>query len=442
MTHNRNRAFDVDALARVEGEGGLHVVVQDGSVSEVAFNIFEPPRFFEAFLVGRRYEEIPDITARICGICPVAYQMTSCAAVEDAFGVIVDPRVQELRRLLYCGEWLQSHALHVYFLHAPDFFGCQDAVELAALDRPAVQRGLGLKKTGNQIMTVVGGRAVHPVNVRVGGFYKAPARAAVQALADPLRRALEASLETVDWVSGFDFPDVEGDYVFVALRDAGRYAIEAGRVVSSTGLDCSPAEFADVAVEEHVARSNALHARLFGRLPYLTGPLARYALNADLLSPLAKGAAGKAGLGSACRNPFRSIVVRAVEMVFACEEALRIVETYEPPPVPASAMPVPAAGVEGGGAPLVGAGATEAPRGLLLHRYEIEPSGLVRKARIMPPTSQNQLSIEADLFRVAEAGLDLSHEDLTRRAELAVRNHDPCISCATHFLDVTVERRP
>ena len=250
-----------------------------------------------------------------------------------------------------------------------------------------------------------------------------------------MRQALDASLETVKWVSGFDFPDIEGDYLFVALRDGVRYPIGSGRVVSSSGLDCSPGEFAELAVEEHVARSNALHARLFGRLAYLTGPLARYALNADVLSPRAKSAAAEAGLGPECRNPFRSIVVRAVEMVFACEEALRIVEAYEPPLVPAVAMPAPPG-------TLTGTGATEAPRGLLLHRYEIDAHGLVRQARIMPPTSQNQLSIEADLFRVAEAGLELSHEDLTRRAELAVRNHDPCISCATHFLDVTVETRP
>ena len=364
--------------------------------------------------------------------------------------------MQDLRRLLYCGEWLQSHALHVYFLHAPDFFGCQDAIELASLDRAAVLRGLGLKKTGNQIMKVVGGRAVHPVNVRVGGFYKAPARATVKALEGPLRQALEASLETVKWVSGFDFPDIEGDYLFVSLRHPELYPIDTGRVVSSSGLDCSPAEFAEVAVEEHVARSNALHARLFGRLAYLTGPLARYALNADRLSPLARSVAAEAGLGPECRNPFRSIVVRAVEMVYACEEALRIVRAYEPPPVPAAAMPATAtpatampatampatampAGTAAGAGLLDGAGATEAPRGLLLHRYEIDAAGLVRKARIMPPTSQNQLSIEADLFRVAEAGLDLSLEDLTRQAETAVRNHDPCISCATHFLDVTVE---
>jgi coenzyme F420-reducing hydrogenase alpha subunit len=433
MNPNRNYSVNVDALARVEGEGGLHITVRDGSVTDVLLNIFEPPRFFEAFLVGRQYDEVPDITARICGICPVAYQMSSCAAIEDAFGVKVSPQVQDLRRLLYCGEWLQSHALHVYFLHAPDFFGCEDAVQLASLDKAAVERGLAIKKTGNEIMTAVGGRAVHPLNVRVGGFYKAPARAALRALAEPLRKALDASLETVKWVSGFEFPDVEGDYLFVALRDDKVYPIEAGRVASSDGHDWTPAQFAEAAVEEHVARSNALHARLFGHEPYLTGPLARYALNRDVLTPLAKQAASSAGLGDVCRNPFRSIVVRAVEMVLVCEEALRIIDAYEPPNPPASTMPEATRFV------LAGAGATEAPRGLLLHRYEIDTEGLIAKARIMPPTSQNQLSIEADLRRVAEGGLELSHEELTRRAELAVRNHDPCISCATHFLDVTVD---
>ena len=437
------RLVEVGALARVEGEGGLRVVVQDGAVSEVALNIFEPPRFFEAFLIGRSYKEVPDITARICGICPVAYQMTSCAAIEDAFCAALDdpfvatpgPEVQQLRRLLYCGEWLQSHALHVYFLHAPDFFGCQDAVELGALDPAALHRGLALKNTGNKVMTVVGGRAVHPVNVRVGGFYKAPSREAVHDLGEPLNHALALSLETVDWVAGFDFPDVETDHVFVALRGDGRYPIEAGRVASSEGLDCTAPEFAEVAVEEHVSRSNALHSRLYGRLPYLTGPLARYALNSSLLPPLARAAAARAGLQAVCRNPFRSIIVRAVEMVAVCEEALRLVEAYEPPAHPAIEMPpVPSDQL------LVGAGATEAPRGLLLHRYELQ-DGLVTKARIMPPTSQNQLAIEADLRSVAVACLQLGDEELTRRAEMAVRNHDPCISCATHFLDVRVEMR-
>jgi len=416
----------------VEGEGSLHVEVRDGVVEDVALDIFEPPRFFEALLEGRRAGEAPDITARICGICPVAYQMTACAAVEDACGVGVGGRLGDLRRLLYCGEWIQSHALHIYLLHAPDFLGCADAVQLAERDRAAVERGLMLKRTGNLVMETIGGRAVHPVNVRVGGFYSAPSPDSVAGLTEPLRRALDAARATVEWVARFTFPDVVGDYRFVALRSPGRYPIESGRVASSEGLDTSPAGFADMVVEEHVARSTALHARIDGRLEYLTGPLARYALNAAELPPPAREAAAAAGLGEVCANPFRSIVVRAVELVFACHEALRLVEAYEPPDPPVVDIP-PRAGT--------GTGGTEAPRGLLLHRYTLDADGVIRAARIVAPTSQNQLTIEGDLRRVVQSGLDLSDEELTWRCEQAVRNHDPCISCAAHFLDVAVAGR-
>jgi coenzyme F420-reducing hydrogenase alpha subunit len=418
-----------EGVARVEGEGSLRVVVHDGTVSEVSLDIFEPPRYFEAMLVGRHFSEAPDITARICGICPVAYQLTACAAMEDAAGIVVGDRVQLLRRLLYCGEWIQSHALHVYLLHAPDFLKCQDAVELAEREPNVIERGLALKRTGNLIMETVGGRAVHPVNVRVGGFYSAPEPAAIAALADPLERALDAALATVNWVAGFDFPDVTSSYRFVALRQDGRYAIDGGRPGSSDGLDVTPQRFAELSVEEHVARSTALHARLDGR-SYLTGPLARYALNAPLFPEVARSAARAAGFGETCVNPFQSIVVRALEMVFACDEALRLVAQYEPP-VPAADVVVARAAV--------GTGVTEAPRGLLLHQYEIDAEGNIVRARIMPPTSQNQLTIEEDLRRVVESGLDLNDDDLRWRCEQAVRNHDPCISCAAHFLDLKVE---
>jgi coenzyme F420-reducing hydrogenase alpha subunit len=425
------RSIGVEGISRVEGEGSLRVEVRDGEVTDVELVIFEPPRYFEALLVGRQFSEAPDITARICGICPVAYQMSACAAIEDACGVAVDDRVVALRRLLYCGEWIQSHALHVYLLHAPDFLGCADAVELAERDRAAVERGLSLKRIGNHLMETVGGRAVHPVNVRVGGFYRAPDPGAVAGLAEPLRRARDAALATVEWVAGFDFPDVTGEYRFVALRQPGRYPIEGGRPATSEGGDFSPAEFADLVVEEHVARSSALHARLAGRDPYLTGPLARYALNASALPPLAAEAAAAAGLGPVCTNPFQSIIVRAVELVYACDEALRLVESYEPPDPPAVAVR-PRAGS--------GTGATEAPRGLLFHRYEIDGDGAIRHAWIVPPTSQNQLTIEADLRRVVAGGLELDDHDLQWRCEQAVRNFDPCISCAAHFLDVSVVR--
>lgn len=431
MSHGSHRSIGTDGLARVEGEGSLHIDIHDGTVREVTLDIFEPPRYFEALLRGRHFTEAPDITARICGICPVAYQMSACAAMEAACGVSVDDRITALRRLLYCGEWIQSHALHVYLLHAPDFLGCADAVEMSERDPSAVERGLRLKRTGNRLMELVGGRAVHPINVRVGGFYRTPDPAEVAELAEPLRRALDDALATVEWVSTFDFPDVTCDYRFVALRAPSVYAIESGRIHSSDGLDVDAAGFDELVEEEHVARSTALHARLRGRGPYLTGPLARFALGADHLPGVARQAAAAAGLASPCTNPFRSIVVRAVELVTACSEALALVEGYRPPSLPATPV-APRAGR--------GVGATEAPRGLLFHAYEIDGDGTIQSARIVPPTSQNQLTIEDDLRRVAAASLDLDDDALTWRCEQAVRNHDPCISCAAHFLDVTVDR--
>ncbi len=431
----RSRSVSLGALARVEGEGALRISVDGERVTDVALEIFEPPRYFEALLVGRHFTEAPDLTARICGICPVAYQMSACAAVEDACGAVVDDEIWDLRRLLYCGEWIQSHALHVYLLHAPDFLGLADAVELAEHDRGAVERGLALKRTGNLVMSTIGGRAVHPVNVRVGGFYSAPPAEAIASLREPLQRALEAAIETVEWVGDFVFLDVESPYAFAALEDSGRYAIERGRPRSSSGLSGSADEFLAAVTEEQVPHSTALHARLLGTTPYLTGPLARYALNRAALPPRAAEAAEHAGLGPECRNPFRSIVVRSVELVAACEEALRLVESYQPPPRPA--VPVTAPELERS----VGTGATEAPRGTLFQQYEIDADGTILRARIVPPTSQNQLSIEEDLRRVAQNSLDLPDSELQWRCEQAVRNHDPCISCAAHFLDVSVVGR-
>jgi sulfhydrogenase subunit alpha len=420
------RTLRVDALARVEGEGALHVEVTDGKVTDVALRIYEPPRFFEAFLRGRAHTEPPDLTARICGICPVAYQMSACRAIEDACGVTVDGAIGDLRRLLYCGEWIESHTLHVYLLHAPDFLGAQSAIELARFDRAAVERGLRLKKVGNDLVDVVGGRAIHPINVRLGGFYRAPTRAELAALVGPLEQARRDALETVRWVAGFDFPDLEVDHPFVSLREPEDYPVMGGRVVSSDGLDVAEADYLDHVSEHHVAHSTALHGSLHGGR-FLVGPLARYGLSAERLSPGAREAAAGAGLGPVCRNPFRSVIVRAVEVVHACETALALIDAYEEPDPPW--VPVePRAGV--------GHGATEAPRGVLYHRYELAEDGTVLDARIVPPTSQNQPAIEADLRQLVEANLHLDDEALGWRCEQAIRNHDPCISCATHFLDL------
>jgi len=428
---SRTRTIKTDALARVEGEGAMYVRIRDGEVDDVRLEIYEPPRFFEAFLRGRSFEEAPDITARICGICPVAYMTSAFNAIEDALDVEVDERVRALRRLMYCGEWIESHALHVFMLHAPDFLGFDSAWTMAREHREVVEGGLRIKAMGNELLRVVGGRAIHPVNVRVGGFYRAPSRRELEGLVADLEQARELARESVRWVSKLPFPDFEQDYEFVALRDPDRYAIEDGALVSGSGLEIAPGAYEEHFSEGHVEHSTALHSRMRDRGSYFLGPMARYSLNSGQLSPLAREAAAEAGLGATCRNPFKSIIVRAVEILYAFDEALRLISSYEPPDPPAATVKPRAA---------AGSGWSEAPRGMLWHRYRLEEDGSIAAARIVPPTSQNQAQVEQDLREYVRPRVDLSDERLQWECEQAIRNYDPCISCSTHFLKLDVDR--
>jgi len=428
------RTIAVDYLARVEGEGALTVRIEDDRVEDVQLKIFEPPRFFEAFLRGRSYLEAPDITARICGICPVAYQMSSCHAMERALGMKVDGPIRELRRLLYCGEWIESHVLHIYLLHAPDFLGYPDAIQMAKDYPEAVQHGLALKKVGNSLMALLGGREIHPINIRVGGFYRTPTVAELRAFRPELERAMTLAEETVRFAADLDFPDIEEDYEFVSLRHDREYPMNEGDVLSSRGVRIPQDRWEDAFEEVQVPHSNALQSVRKGGGSYLVGPLARYALNHDRLAPRSAQLASSVGLPDVVRNPYKSIVVRGIETLYAIEEALRIIDAYhrpetawvEPPPVNHA---------------VTGAATTEAPRGILYHRYRILPGGLIGNARIVAPTSQNQKRIEDDLRHLVERSLALDEAPLTDACERAIRNHDPCISCAAHFLKLDLVRQ-
>ncbi|MBI4604874.1 MAG: Ni/Fe hydrogenase subunit alpha [Planctomycetes bacterium] len=427
------RTYVVDYLTRVEGEGAFYLRVRGRKVEEARLAIFEPPRFFEALLRGRSFAEVPDIVARICGICPVAYQMSSVRAIENAFAMAPAAEVRRLRRLLYCGEWIESHALHVYLLHAPDFLGYESAVEMARDHREAVERGLRMKRTGNELLAVLGGRAIHPVSVRVGGFTKAPALSALWALRADLARGLEEAVETVRWAARLPMPDFRQEYLCVSLS-GDEYPLEWGDAIR-IGDD------AEIPVEDFEKRfkerqrpySNALQCLLDGRKPYLVGPAARLNHHASKLHPRAAALLGESGLSLPVSNPFESIRVRALELVHAFAEAIDLVDAYRPPERP-YAEPAPREAT--------GCGATEAPRGLLFHRYEIGADGLVKEAKIVPPTSQNQARIEADLRKIALDLTALPHDAATRRCEHLIRNYDPCISCATHFLRLEIDRRP
>jgi coenzyme F420-reducing hydrogenase alpha subunit len=425
------RTIKVDYLARVEGEGALRIEIKDGKLADVKLKIFEPPRFFEALLRGRDFTEAPDITARICGICPVAYLMGAVHAMEMICGTKIPHPIRELRRLIYCGEWIESHILHMAMLHVPDFLGYQDAIAMAKDHPGVVKKALRIKKIGNGIMTLLGGREIHPINVRVGGFYKTPPKQQLRNLVDDLKWGLEASFDMVRFVSELNFQDFEQDYEYACLSHPDEYPFNEGQLVSNKGIDVPICAYDDVLIEEHVPHSTALHSYVKGRGPCHVGPLARYSMNFDQLTSLAKEAAREAGLAETCYNPFKSIIVRGVEVVFAFEEALRIIDEYEEPDHPYEKVE-PRAGT--------GFGCTEAPRGICYHRYTIDDSGTIQDAKIVSPTAVNQKTIERDLWHFVESNLDLPDEELQWQCEQAVRNYDPCISCSAHFLKLEVER--
>jgi coenzyme F420-reducing hydrogenase alpha subunit len=426
-----DRRYEVGHLTRVEGEGSLSLHVENGQVVQARLGIFEAPRYFERLVVGRTPDEVIDIVARICGICPVAYQMSAVHAFEALAGIEVGEQVHALRRLFYCGEWIESHALHIYLLHAPDFLGYPSAIELARDHRQLVEQGLALKRTGNRLVALLGARPIHPLSVRVGGFSRYPREAELRALRSQLEDALSIAQATVDVVAGLKAPEFEREPRLVSLRHGAEYPMNRGRIVSTEGLDIAIDEWETAFEEDQVAWSNALQARTRAGEVYLLGPAARVTLNADRLHPAARAALERTGLADQIRrNPYWSIAARAVELVHATAEALDIVDAYVRPTAPQTPAALPAG---------TAAWATEAPRGLLFHRYEIDEEGLIAAARIVPPTSQNQAAIEADLTAFAPAVLDLPHAEATLRLEQLIRSYDPCISCATHFLDLRIE---
>ncbi|MAT72772.1 MAG: Ni/Fe hydrogenase subunit alpha [Planctomycetaceae bacterium] len=429
------RTIRVGALARVEGEGALHLEMDGDMVREARLEIYEPPRFFEAFLRGRSYQEVPDITARICGICPVAYQMGACHALEKAFGAFddVDPAIRRMRDLLYCGEWIESHVLHMFMLHLPDFLGFESALTMAQQHGETVQRALRIKKYGNDLIELLGGRAVHPIGACVGGFYRAPETAAAHALIPETEACLEDMCAlTTALAELVDVPDLEQDYEFLSVCPDDQYPMNLGRIKSNKGLDIDQDEFLDAVEEEQTEHSTALRARVLGRGFYLVGPLARLNLCSEQLHPRAAEV-----LEQVCRtidrplpwrNTFLSLHARGVETVHALALALDLLKAYRRPE--RSRIPLtPRRGAGGHG--------TEAPRGLCWHRYETDDEGMIRSARIIPPTSQNQGVIEQDLRALGAQVVDMPDEQAALRCEHLIRNYDPCISCSVHWLKFT-----
>lgn len=429
---SKTRSITVKKLTRVEGEGGLDVRLRNGAIESVRLSIYEAPRFFEAFLRGRPIDDVPDITARICGICPIAYQMTSVHAIENALKIKITPLIRKLRRLLYCAEWIESHVLHIYMLNAPDFFHVDSGIELAKQFPEEVERGLRMKQIGNRILEVLGGRAIHPVNVRVGGFYRLPARDALLRLLPDLQWGLEASLATARWVAGFDFPVFDEPVELVALQHPEEYPMNEGHIASNRRQTIKVDDYESHFTESQVAHSTALHSTLDGDSnSYFLGPLARLTHNHNVLFPPARRLFDECGADWSLHNRFSSILARSIEVVHAFAEAIDSVRDYRPDATPCVAYSL----CDGDGV-----AATEAPRGLIFHRYHVTREGEVAESKIVPPTSQNQRQIESDLCRYLPGLLGHEDSEIARQCEKLIRTYDPCISCSTHFLTLNWER--
>jgi sulfhydrogenase subunit alpha len=426
------RLIKSDYLARVEGEGGVVIEIKDGKVAKVHMRIFEAPRFFEAFLRGRTPQDVIDFTARICGICPVAYQMSAVHAIEKIFGVTVNQPVRDLRRLMYCGEWIESHALHIYLLQGPDFYGLRSALESKEYLELA-KRGLRLKKLGNEILTVIGGRPIHPVSVKVGGFFLVPEKEALTSLLPGLEKAYAESLSAIKWAAGLDFGDHLLDTEFVSLANAEEYPMNEGRVMSTKGLDASVAGFLESLQEYQVDYSTALHSGIKrdGTLsPYVVGPLSRLNLNRQRLPSEILSAMDDSGISPPLKNLRMGIVARSIELAYAFFEASRLIRGYERPDRSYEEFEHSAGAA---------VWATEAPRGILIHRYEMDEKGHVKAATIIPPTSQNLGHMEKDIRAFAANHAGSPNEFLRKEAEKIIRSYDPCISCSAHMVTIEAE---
>ncbi|MFO8059275.1 MAG: Ni/Fe hydrogenase subunit alpha [Bacillota bacterium] len=425
----RNLNIDLHHVTRVEGHGNIVVDVRDGRLERAEFEIVESPRFFESMLRGRKWHEAPYITSRICGICAVGHAQASIDALEKALGVVPSGQTVRLRKLLFNAEIMQSHWLHLFFLAAPDFFGAGSVLTLVDDQPEVVERALRLKKLANDLADMICGRKVHPIAMKVRGFSSLPSTGQFREIHRRLCEARRDLAATVGLFETLEVPDFENETEYIALHLSDEYAWISGRIRSSEGGDYAVEDYLEVAREVSVPHSTAKHAR-HARESYMVGALARTKINGEFLRPEARAAAERLGLGADTVNPYMNNAAQLVETVHCLEDSIELVEHFLRQPPRAEPRDVK---VRAGR----GVGAAEVPRGVLFHDYELDGDGTIVGANCIIPTGQNLANLENDMRALLPQILDRPKEEITRALEMLVRAYDPCISCSTHFLDVT-----
>lgn len=426
------KSVTVDYVSRVEGQGALNIQVSaDGEVKEAQLRIFEPPKFFESFLVGRKFDEVMELTSRICGVCPVAHQITALRAVENAMGITVSDQTRDLRKLFALSAHINSNVLNMYFFAVPDLLGYESAVAMIKDYPHIVKRGLKLKKLGNDLTDLIGGKAVHPVTAVVKGFTKIPSKKNIDMFKKRFKEAKKDALETVGMFAKLEIPEFTRKCEHVALSNSKEYAINEGRIVSTEGLNIEESAYRQCFMEKQVPYSYAKHSFVVGRDSFMVGPLARVNLNFNSLSEDAKEVAkGASSHKFPNFNPFVAHIARAIELVHDIDECIEIMDHL---PLEDEDRTVKVKEGEG-------FAVTEAPRGLLYHHYKINKDGIVTAADIVTPTAHNVNNIEKDLQHLVPKFLHLPSEKIALKCEMLIRAYDPCISCSTHFLKVNIRR--
>ncbi len=424
-----NVNIEVHHVTRVEGHGNIVVNAKNGVLEECRLDIVETPRFFEAMLRGRPYTQSSHITSRICGICAVGHATASLRATENALGIQPSEQTVLLRKLIFHGEIIDSHVLHVYMLVAPDLLGVGSVIPLVQTAPDVVLRALRIKKLSGDLCAAIGGRHTHPIAMAVGGFTHVPSHETLKALRQRLVDARADMDETVKLAKTLSWPQFNRETEYVALRKEDEYAFIDGTITTTDGGKYAIKDYRKVTNERMVPHSTAKHTG-HKRDSYMVGALARFNVNYDKLHPRAKAAAEELGMAPICTNPFLNTAAQVVEMVHSVEDSIRIIDELLVQGV--HPEPLPAFSGKGGD----GAGSCEVPRGILFHNYQIGDDGLVTGANCIIPTGQNLANVEADMRKLVPEILDRPQDEIRLMLEMLVRAYDPCISCSVHFLDV------
>ncbi len=418
--------IEVTPLSRVEGHGDLVLDIANKKIEKLQFRIPESPRFFEAMLVGRKYDEPSHITSRICGICGVSHTSASIKATEAAMDIRPSKQTILLRKLIFHSEVMQSNALHVFYLAAPDFFGVGSVFPLAGTDPELVNIAVRIKKMANDIVRIIGGRAVHPIRTVVGGFTKLPSEEEMYKMRDMLKSSYPDIEKTVKVLKSIKIPHFERKTEYLSISDPREYAVYDGNIRSSNGWDADNQDYLDRLKEKVVKHSTGKHC-FTENGTYIVSSLSRFNNNYQKLSSLARRYAEELGLKAPCHNDYMNNIAQFIEIVHGIDDSIRLIgKILEDGLSEDRAMAK--IKIKGGR----GVGIVEAPRGMLIHDYTYGDDGRIRKANLIIPTNQNYANIEEDLKLLVQSIIDKSEDDIRLACEMMIRAYDPCISCSTH----------